>query len=376
MPTTHADQIHAHIAQLAAAGLDAQAFTEAALSLLARAIPFASACMATADPATGILTGTTKWGELRNASDTEWAQFEYQVPDVYDFRDVASRPGLVTSLRAETANHPERSARFARYLRPEWGFDDELRAALRADDGNIWGYLALYRSDGAPFSFADQRYISSVAPQLAVGLRVGLLVATTTGASLDTPVILVIDAEGMIKQASPGTAELAAEMDAGPVDGFLLPVALRSLVDAARAVRDTGHSAVPRARLRTACGRWLIAHAAPLRSGDGKDTDVVVSLDEARPPEIIPLIVAAFGLTPREQDVVQLVLQGLGTAQIAKALHLSAYTVQDHLKVVFDKTGVRSRRELTSKIFFEQYAPRMGNPLSPTGWFAPRPDTR
>jgi len=371
MPTTHADRIHAHLAQLAAAGLNAQAFADAALGLMVRAVPFGSACMATADPATLILTGTTKWGELGNASDTEWARFEYEVPDVYDFRDVADRPGQVTSLRVETADHPERSARFTRFLQPTWGFNDELRAALRADDGNIWGYLALYRSDTTPFSLADQHFISTLAPLLAVGLRAGLVTAAASSGPLDTTVVLIIDTDGQISQSSPGTEELAADLGAGPLDRSLLPVALRSLVDAARTAHTSGQAAVPRARLRTASGRWLVAHAAPLRSRDGAGSDVVVTVEEARPAEIVPLVVAAFGLTPREQDVVRLVLQGVGTAQIASTLHLSAYTVQDHLKTVFDKTGVRSRRELTAKVFYDQYAPRIGSPLAPSGWFAP-----
>ncbi|MFJ9434916.1 LuxR C-terminal-related transcriptional regulator [Streptomyces sp. NPDC101490] len=370
MPTTHAGRIQAHLTQLAGIGLDARAFADAALSLMTRAIGFQSACMATADPATLILTGTTKWGELGNASDAQWAHFEYEVPDVYNFQDVAQRPGQVTSLRAETADHPERSARFARYLKPVWGFEDELRAALRADDGNIWGYLALYRSDSNPFSLADQQFVSALAPVLAIGLRTGLLAEAATGTPLHTPVILVIDAQGQVGQAGPGADELADHLRAGPLTGNLLPVALRSLVDAAR---DSRQPAVPRMRLRAADGQWLVAHAAPLRSRDGTGSDVVVTVEEARPPEIVPLVVAAFGLTPREQDVVHLVLRGLGTTQIAETLQLSAYTVQDHLKTIFDKTGVRSRRELTTKVFYDQYAPRMGGHLAPTGWFAPTP---
>ena len=40
----------------------------------------------------------------------------------------------------------------------------------------------------------------------------------------------------------------------------------------------------------------------------------------------------------------------LSTAAISDALHISAHTVRDHLKAVFDKVGVRSRRELVGLI--------------------------
>ena len=49
--------------------------------------------------------------------------------------------------------------------------------------------------------------------------------------------------------------------------------------------------------------------------------------------------------------------EGQTAAEIAATLHISSNTVQDHLKAIFEKVDVRSRRALTGRIFREQYQP-------------------
>jgi DNA-binding CsgD family transcriptional regulator len=78
---------------------------------------------------------------------------------------------------------------------------------------------------------------------------------------------------------------------------------------------------------------------------------IAVSLRAGSPEEVLPLICRACALSPRERELVTLVLQGLDTRQIAHRMFISAYTVKDHLKSVFGKLGIRNRRELLAGIF-------------------------
>ncbi len=91
----------------------------------------------------------------------------------------------------------------------------------------------------------------------------------------------------------------------------------------------------------------------------------------ARPAEVAPLIVQAYDLSKRESEIMQIVVRGLSTAEIAEAFHISSNTVQDHLKAIFEKVGVRSRRELVGQLFAQQYQPHIASDHSvgANGWF-------
>jgi DNA-binding NarL/FixJ family response regulator len=114
-------------------------------------------------------------------------------------------------------------------------------------------------------------------------------------------------------------------------------------------------AAATRTRARTHSGVWLLIHASCLHSADGTVADVAVVIEPAKASEVAPLIVDAYELTPREVDVTRALARGLTTNEIAAELHLSRYTVQDHLKAVYEKAGVSSRGELVAKMFADHY---------------------
>ncbi len=55
--------------------------------------------------------------------------------------------------------------------------------------------------------------------------------------------------------------------------------------------------------------------------------------------------------------MVELVVRGASTKQIEATLFITEYTVQDHLSHVFEKVGVRSRRALVKRLYFDSLYP-------------------
>lgn len=359
---------------VARAGLELDTFLEEAVGSLGRAVPWVSACIATHDPATQLLTSARKYGDLRseNSHDHEFGLIEYGTVEPTAFVELARAAVPAAGVHLVTEGRLERSGRMSTFMRPYFGFADEARLVFR-DGRQAWGGLALFRgSDDEPFTEADIEFLASVTSAFARGVRTGMLSRLADApppAAAVGPAVLIVGADDRIAQMSLGAEERIASLIDGRAAGDpLAPVS--ALVGAARRFARGQSETPPRCRVRAASGMWLVLHAAPLSGAADRAGEVVVTIEEARPPEIVALVVAAFDLTPRERDVTQLVLQGVDTKEIAATLHLSAYTVQDHLKSVFDKADVRSRRELISRIYFDQYVPRMGSELSPSGWFA------
>ncbi|MFE2186538.1 LuxR C-terminal-related transcriptional regulator [Streptomyces sp. NPDC059455] len=89
----------------------------------------------------------------------------------------------------------------------------------------------------------------------------------------------------------------------------------------------------PGSRVRGRSGRWLSLHASPL-SGGPHPASVAVTMNPAPATDVAEVLLLAYGLTPRERDVLARGVAGLPSRAIATELHITVATVQDHLKSV------------------------------------------
>ena len=61
--------------------------------------------------------------------------------------------------------------------------------------------------------------------------------------------------------------------------------------------------------------------------------------------ESVRAAIARRPLSPRERQILAIVIMGLTNAEVAQRLHIEESTVKSHLASIFDKLGVRSRAE-------------------------------
>ena len=349
------------IARLAGEGLDLVTFWNRTTEVLATAVShYIAPCWFTFDPASLLVTSHYDH-HLIPELPPEWLAHEYFEDDFLKMADVARSARGASTLHEATGGDPSRSPGYQRYMRP-YGAEQELLVALRTQAGDAWGMLGLYREPGQPLFDADELdFLRALAPYLAEGAQRGLLIGESSDPDgPDAPGLLVLGDDWSVESLTPGVERWLSELPGGDWEarGKLPPSVLAV---AGRALRSAEHEDAPGevalARVLSSEGRWMVLHGAALVGNRTRRVAVIV--EPAHPARISSLLMSAYQLTEREQDVTRLVLGGDSTAQIAERLSVSPHTVQQHLKSVFEKTGVRSRRELVGKVFFSHYEPRL-----------------
>lgn len=350
-------------------GLDLAAFLEAADRTLVSVLPFDDSCWLTLDPATLLPTShfTREHGiEVLMAL----AANEFLEDDLNKFADLARAKPPVGTLYAATQGDLHRSPRFTKVLAPYGHEDgDELRAVFM-DGDSAWGCVALHRHQGR-FHANEVALIADIGGYIAEGIRRAILTTALGGEDgTDPPGLILLREDDSVESLTPAASFWIGEILDSTADSGELPLIVASVAHRARQALAERTQEVAQARVPRRAGGWLILDASLM--GDDPKGRVGVIVHPASAPQISGLIAEAYGLSKREREVTRLVLNGLSTREISERLTVSPYTVQDHLKAVFDKVGVRSRRELVAQLFLQHYAPRLqgGAKVGPDGWFA------
>jgi DNA-binding CsgD family transcriptional regulator len=360
------ENLTAAIVETCRSGLRPDALRDRVLARLRGAVPFDAAFWATVDPATLLFTQPHQEA-IPPETIPYFIQNEFLDADVNKWTMLAGERAGVRTLAQATGGDMGASPRYRDVLQP-LGLGDELRAVLRVGRA-CWGYMCLHREAGAPFSSEEVAYIQRLAPQLAEGIRAGILAASTELADVaDAPGLVVVAPDGSLLSMTEAGGRWLEELGHPGPKRSALPVEIQVLAARLRSP-DVSPDGLPRLRVRTRASRWAVLHASRMTTAE---TDAIaVIIEEPSPAELAPILMMAYGLTRQEQVLTGLICRGLSTSEIAIRLHITPNTIQDHLKSIFDKTGVSSRRELVASVLQEQYLPRAmtGRPLGPSGFF-------
>ena len=334
-------RVRRDVAALAASGLGVSDLHAAAIELMGHDVKAELTCWAAIDPENLVISTMTS-GETRIPHEYEplLAEAEYSPQEPHTFASMARRREAYRRLSDLPLQDHDRSARFRNVWRP-LGMQQELRV-LFTSDGACWGAAGLVRA-GKDFTDREVEFFTAVAPALAAATRLAVRAEISGRTQAIRPAVVVLDSHGNLRSATPEAQRWRERLD--EIAPYRFTVVMRIMSGGARGAASGGF----RARIRDARGQWVLLQASPLVGGDD-DGEVAVSIEPVAGEQLVGMLLAAYDLSPREKDVCRQVIAGYPTADIASHLFVTANTVQDHLKSVFAKTGVRSRGELVARL--------------------------
>ena len=349
MATLAPDAIRDEIVRFAHVGQDRHEYARAASQVLRRTVPFDAVTAVWFDPTTALPVDTWIDNSLTGSKGTNLAELDLQGAGLNNFWQLAASGKRAASLSQATGGNLDHSRRHRELLHP-LGIGDELRAVSVGDSG-MWGGIVMHRECGAPnFSGRDVNLLASLTGGCPEMQRTRFEQDLSVEASHRDRGLLLLDDEDDIAMAD---AAATAWLDELRRRRQRLPLVVTAVADRAREVASGRSDIAATARVQVASGRWVVVRGSVLSNGTHART--AVTLEPASAPELVELIADAYGLTARERRVTELVAQGLTSAAIAAQLFLSTYTVNDHLKAIFEKLDVSSRGELIARLFVDHH---------------------
>ena len=363
------DRVVNEVKRLCNAGLDQRTLLGEVVERLSPAIPFEAFCVSATDPASELVTYGAAEGLGGVKGMRLFFEHIYLESDVNGYDGISQRWHKPVRLLSEaTGGQLERSLRYREHTGP-LGLGYEVRGACMAGRER-WGGIELIRERGDPdFDTQEVRLLRRIVPHLGAGLRASALLSQAHLAEPNgdnAPGVLVLDHRGHVVQHTQAARRYLEELgDLGPgwQEGEGLPVAIWMVVGALRRAleprTDRDRARVPCLSAKARSGRWLTLQGALTEAKLGSPSQKMILIEPTGPKQIAWLRAAAYGLSSREREIVDLVLRGASRKQIAATLYISEYTVQDHLSNIFDKVGVRGREALIKRLFFDNLYPTL-----------------
>lgn len=331
---------------LAGSRLGEEELSTEVIETLRRAIGFSSSCWHLADP-DSLLPTVHRMGE----TEVPFGQAVARLMALEQGADRVSAPVLFATrppaagMHAATGGDLARSRPWEECLGPS-GMGDVFTVSGRDRFGG-WGWINAGREHGdRPFSDQDIELLTDRSASLGAAMRRSAVARTLQPRCTPPPPgIIILDDQPRETSWTPEAHQWLRLLPDAPEwhRHGLLPTAVYGIAGRLLAKPQTPAGPL-RARVRTTAGVWAVLDGGRL---EGASTGgVAVTIRAATAHEVLDVLGRAYRLTPRERQLVRLVADGLGTQQIAERLYITAYTVKDHLKAVFEKAGVSSRGEL------------------------------
>src|SRR3954451_13080739 len=196
--------------RLADEGLSAQDLLEHFAARIERVVPTDGYFMAATDPETTLCIGTGVVRELpADQCQPHW-EYEFLVPDVLKYRDIARSGRRVADIHDATGGRPERSPRFKQYSAAT-GFSSEVRLAFTVGNG-AWGLGQLNRLSGR-FTDDEKAWLELAAASIGRGLRRAMVAQPASpSTSMRGPGIVLLDGCGRMVSATREAVEWLDEL--------------------------------------------------------------------------------------------------------------------------------------------------------------------
>ena len=236
----------------------------------------------------------------------------------------------------------------------------DVASVVFADQHGCWGFLDLWRNDTRrPFGAKDAGLLADLAAPLATALRqcqARTFAGPAAGHRADAgPVVLTLDADLRITSRTAASRDWLDVLLPPRPGQAAIPASVYNVAAQLLAAGEGIDDHPPLARTHLAEGLWLTLRAATLGAGEQAGAPrpagaaLVVTIEETSAAGRLDLFARAFAFTVRERELLALLAAGRHTRAMARRMHLSEHTVQDHLKSIFAKTGARDRVSLLSR---------------------------